>query len=144
MDNRFQAYRQIEVNTNNRGKIVVMLFSGAITFLCKTKHCMEEKDYENKSKYLTKALNIIDELSISLDMQKGGEIAANLKSLYQFLVRYLHQANFENSIEKIDKTIQILERLKTGFDEILQNPENLEAHSINKMEQAQNCFKKII
>ena len=144
MDPRFQAYRKVEVNTNNRGKIVVMLFSGAITFLSKTRNYMVEKDYENKNKFLTKALNIIDELNISLDMEKGGEIAQNLKTLYLFLIRYLHQANIENSLEKIDETIKILERLKSGFDEILQNPENLEAHDINRKEQTTTYIKKIV
>ena len=144
MDNRYQTYRQVEVSTTNRGKIVVMLYSGAITYLNKTRMYMEKKDYENKSKYLTKALNIIDELNISLDLQKGGEIANNLKSLYLFLDRFLNQANFENSLEKIDRAIQILERLHSAFDEVMKNPEYQEAQSINKMEQAQNCIKKII
>jgi len=144
MDNRYQAYRQIEVNTTNRGKIVVMLYSGAITFLNKAKSYMEEKDFENKSKYLTKALNIIEELNVALDMQKGGEIAQNLKSLYLFLDKFLNQANIENDPQKIFKAVQILERLKTAFDEILSNPENQEALSISRAEQAQNCIGKIV
>ena len=144
MDNRYQAYRQVELNTANRGNIVVMLYSGAITFLNKAKMYMENKDYENKSKFLTKALNIVEELNVALDLQKGGEIAQNLKSLYLFLDRFLNQANIENDTHKIDKAIQILERLKTAFDEILKNPENLEAQSISRMEQAQNCIRKII
>ena len=88
MDNRYHQYRQVEVNTTNRGKIIVMLYSGAITFLNKSKLYMEKKDYENKGKYLTKALNIIEELNVSLDLQKGGEIAKNLKSLYLFIDRF--------------------------------------------------------
>ncbi|MCL2063645.1 MAG: flagellar export chaperone FliS [Candidatus Cloacimonetes bacterium] len=144
MDNRYQAYRQVELNTTNRGKIVVMLYSGAITFLNKTKMYMEKKDYENKSKYFTKALNILDELNVSLDMQKGGEIAKNLKSLYLFLDRFLNQANFENSTEKIDRAIQILESLHSAFEEVIKNPEFQEAQSISKMEQAQNCIRKIV
>ena len=144
MDNRYQMYRQVEVNTTNRGKIVVMLYSGAITFLNKTKMYMEKKDYENKSKYLTKALNIIEELNVSLDLQKGGEIAKNLKSLYLFLDRFINQANFENNTEKIDRAIQILERLQTAFDEVIKNPDHQEVQSINKMEQAQNCIRKIV
>ena len=142
MDNRFQTYKQVDVNTTNRGKIVVMLFSGAITFLNKAKMYMEKKDFENKGKYIVKAQDIIEELNISLDMNKGQEIAKNLKSIYLFLDRYLSQANIENNPQNIDKAIQILEKLKSAFEEILMKPEFAEAHAVNKMEQAQNCIKR--
>ena len=144
MDNRFQTYKQVDVNTTNRGKLVVMLFSGAITFLNKAKMYMDKKDFENKGKFIVKAQDIIEELNISLDLNKGQDIAKNLKSIYLFLDRYLNQANIENNHQKIDKALQILERLKSAFEEILMRPEFTEAHAINKTEQAQNCIKRFI
>jgi len=144
MDNRYQAYRQTEMNTANRGKILLMLYSGAITFLNKAKIYMENKDYENKSKFLIKSLNIIEELNVSLDLQKGQDVAKNLKSIYHFLERYLSQANSENDPIKIDKAIQMLDTLKTAFEEILQNPEHQEVQDINKKEQVGNCIKKFV
>jgi len=144
MDNRYQAYRQTEMNTANRGKILLMLYSGAITFLNKAKVYMENKDYENKSRFLIKSLNIIEELNVSLDLQKGQEVAKNLKSIYHFLERYLSQANSENDPVKIDKAIQMIETLKAAFEEILQNPEHQEVQDINKKEQVGNCIKKFV
>ena len=144
MDNRFQVYKQIDVNTTNRGKIVVMLFSGAITFLNKAKMYMSKNDFENKGKYILKAQDIIEELNISLDHQKGKDIAKNLKSLYQFIDRYLNQANIENDPTKIDKVLQILERIKSAFEEILLKPEFSEAQMVNKKEQVTNCIKTFI
>ncbi|MCD4651174.1 MAG: flagellar protein FliS, partial [Candidatus Cloacimonetes bacterium] len=52
MSNRFQTYKQVNVNTMNRGKIVVMLFSGAITFLSKAKMFADKKDYYQKGKFI--------------------------------------------------------------------------------------------
>ena len=141
MDNRYTAYKQQEIGTANRGKLVVMLFSGAITFLSKAKVAMQKNDYENKGKYIIKAMNILDELNISLDMEKGQDIAKNLKSIYLFLDRYLSQANIENDPEKIDRAIAIIEKIKSAFEEVLQNTE---AQALNKVEQAQNCIKKIV
>jgi flagellar protein FliS len=142
MDNRFQTYKQIDVNTTNRGKIVVMLYSGAITFLNKAKIYMEKKDYQNKGKFMQKATDIINELNIALDMEKGKEIAKNLKQIYLFLDRYLTHANIENNTTKIDRAVQILESLKSAFEEILTKPEYQEAQSISNMEQVQNAIKK--
>lgn len=144
MDNRYQAYRQVDINTSNRGKIVVMLYSGAITFLNKAKIFMEKKDYPNKGKFIIKTLDIIEELNLALDMQKGQDIAKNLRSIYLFLERYLSQANIENNPEKIDRAIKILDRLKSAFEEILKNPEHQEAQDINKREQIQNSIRKIV
>lgn len=144
MDNRYQTYRQNDMNTANRGKIVVMLYSGAITFLGKAKLYMEKKDIQNKSKYIQKALDIIEELNIALDLQKGKDIAANLRSIYLFLIRFLTQANIDNSTEKIDRAVHILSRLKSAFDEIVQNPDYEEAHEHNKKEQCQNSIRKIV
>lgn len=144
MDNRYQAYRQVDINTTNRGKIVVMLYSGAITFLNKAKIYMEKKDYPNKGKFLVKAMNIIEELNIALDMEKGQEISKNLRSIYLFLERYLTKANIDNDTVKIDKSIRILESLKSAFEEILKNPEFTDAQEINKKEQIQNSIRKIV
>ena len=144
MDSRYQHYRQTEVNTANRGKVLLMLYSGAITFLTKAKMYMEKKDYENKSRFMIKSLNIIEELNVSLDLQKGQEVAKNLKSLYHFLERYLSQANMENDPKKIDEVIDMLNGLKSAFEEILQNPEFSEVQNINKKEQVENCIKKFV
>jgi len=121
-----------------------MLYSGAITFLTKAKLYMEKKDFENKSRFIIKSLNIIEELNVSLDMQKGQEIAKNLKSLYHFLERFISQANIENDPKKIDKVIEILSGLKSAFEEIMQNPEHQEVQNINKKEQVENCIKKFV
>ena len=142
MDNRYQAYRKVEINTTNRGKIVVMLYSGAVTFLNKAKACIEKKDHQNKAKFMNKALDIIDELNIALDLSKGQDIAKNLKSIYTFLGKYLSQACIDNDVKKIEEAIKILDTLKSAFEEILKNPENQEVQDISKREQTQNCIKK--
>ncbi len=144
MDNRYQVYREVELNTTNRGKIVVMLYSGAITFLSKAKNYMVKKDYVNKGKFIVKAQNIIDELNIALDMEKGKEIAKNLRSIYLFLNRYLSQANIQCKPEMLDRAIQILSSLKSAFEEIVNNAQYSEAQDIKKKEQVQNSIRKIV
>lgn len=144
MDNRYQTYRQIDINTTNRGKIVVMLYSGAITFLNKAKVYMQNKDFVNKGKFIIKAQNIIDELNYSLDMDKGKDVAKNLRSIYIFLNRYLSQANAQCKPEMLDRSIHILERLKSAFDEIVTNTEYSDAQEIKKQEQTEHAIRKYV
>jgi flagellar protein FliS len=77
-------------------------------------------------------------------MQKGQDIAKNLKALYNFLERYLSQANTENDPQKIDNAIEMLNSLKSAFEEILHNPAHAEVQNINKKEQVESCIKKFI
>ncbi|MEA1973877.1 MAG: flagellar export chaperone FliS [Candidatus Cloacimonadota bacterium] len=144
MQNHLNTYKQINVNTTNRGKIVVMLFSGAITFLNKAKVYANQKDYYNKGKFITKAQKIIDELNISLDMKKGKDISQNLRSLYIFLGKYLNKANIKNNPQMIDECIKILNVLKESFDEIVTNPKYKEAQSIKKRELLQNSIRRYV
>jgi flagellar secretion chaperone FliS len=144
MDSRYQTYRTTNINTVNRGKLVVMLFSGAISFLGKARMSIEKRDFYNKGKYITKAQNIVDELNFSLDMEKGEEIAQNLRSIYLFLTRYLSKANVKNDMEMLNRAISILETLKSAFDEIVTNPEYEEARILNRQEAAQNSIRRLV
>ena len=144
MDNRLQTYREVNVNTMNRGKIVVMLFSGAITFLSKAKVYAEKKDFYNKGRFIIKAQNIIDELNISLDMDRGQDIAKNLRSVYQFLNRYLADANRKNDPAMLDRAIKILATLKDAFEEVVGNPKYTEAQQVNRQEIPQHAIRRFV
>ena len=144
MRNHLNTYKQINLTTTNRGKIVVMLFSGAITFLNKAKIYAIQNDYYNKGKFITKAQKIIDELNISLDMDKGKDISQNLRSLYIFLGQYLNQANIKNNPKMIDECINILDSLKESFNEIVSNPKYKEAQAIKKRKQLESSIRRYV
>jgi flagellar protein FliS len=144
MYNRFKTYQQVNVQTTNRGKIVVMLYSGAITFLKKAIKASESNDFYNKGRYINKTQDIIDELNYSLDMEKGKDISKNLRSIYIFLTRYLSQANIKNDPAMLTKVINILDSLKSAFEEIISNPQYEEAQKINKKEQTKHSIRKFV
>jgi len=144
MYDRYQTYKEVDVRTTNRGKIVVMLFSAAITFLKKAKLSAEKNDFYQRNKFLSKAQAIVDELNYSLDLKNGQEIAKNLRSLYLFINRYLTQANINNNLEDIDRVIAIIERLKGAFDEIVSNPAFDDAQILNKREILENSIKRYV
>ncbi|MCD4829191.1 MAG: flagellar export chaperone FliS [Candidatus Cloacimonetes bacterium] len=144
MDNRLQTYREVNVKTMNRGKIVVMLFSGAVTFLTKAKLYAEKEDFYNKGLFINKAQNIIDELNYSLDMERGQDIAKNLRSVYVFLGRYLSDANKSNDPDMLDRAISIIETLKSAFEEVVDNPQYADAQAVNRKEMAQHAIRRFV
>jgi len=54
-------------------------------------------------------------LNTVLDMDAGGEVAGNLRSLYNFMSRHLTQANIKCDAQMIREVITILEELNLGW-----------------------------
>ena len=70
-----KAYQDNSVTTQPKGRLVVMLYEGAIKFLKQAADAVEASDFEKKAKFLSKAVDIITALNGSLEMESGGEVA---------------------------------------------------------------------
>ena len=117
-------YRQTEIRTADRGRLVVLLYEGAINFLKKAKNDVQEGNIEEKCNNINRATNIIQELNNSLKMDEGGEIAGNLRNLYFFMERCLVKAKIErDGIKKMDEVIAMLSSLCEAWVEISTKPE---------------------
>jgi flagellar protein FliS len=116
--NGLKTYQEVAVTTQSKGRLVVMLYEGAIKFLKQAIKEQEAGNYEAKGKYLSKAEDIINELNTVLNMEAGGEIATNLRALYVFMIKYLHQANIKKDTSKIEQVIKLLEELNQGWKAI--------------------------
>jgi flagellar protein FliS len=112
------SYKETAVATQNKGRLVVMLYEGAIKFMKLAIEELEAGNYEAKGRYLIKAQNVINELNAVLDMEKGGQIAANLRSLYTFMNNNLAQANIKRDPELIRQVIKLAEELNESFKAI--------------------------
>jgi flagellar secretion chaperone FliS len=113
-----ETYQENTITTQTQGRIVVMLYEGAIKFLKQAVTSMQAGDHETKSRFLTKAEDIISELNTVLDMESGGEIANNLRALYMFMIRNLHEANIKKDVNKIEEIIKLLEELNQSWKAI--------------------------
>ncbi|KLU65876.1 flagellar protein FliS [Desulfosporosinus acididurans] len=98
--NPYSAYRQTSVSTATPDKLLLMLYDGAIRFLIQARVAMEQRNYEETNKWLQKLQDIFTELNISLDMEQG-EIAVNLRKLYEFYQNEVLMANIEKSSERL-------------------------------------------
>ncbi|HPS54392.1 MAG TPA: flagellar export chaperone FliS [Sedimentisphaerales bacterium] len=113
--NAVATYQENSVSTQSRGRIVVLLYEGAIKFMKQAILALEEQNYEAKGRYIGRAQDIINELNVVLNMEVGGEIAKNLRSLYCFMNTYLSKANTERSPEMLNDVINIMEELNEGW-----------------------------
>ena len=95
-----------------------MLYDGAIKFMRLAIKELEAKDYDAKGRYINRAQDIINELNAVLDMESGGEIAANLRKLYVFMSKRLSEANVQRDPQMIREVISLMEELNKGWKAI--------------------------
>jgi flagellar protein FliS len=116
--NGVDIYKEHAVGTQSKGRLIVMLYDGAIKFLKLAIKEMEAGNYAEKGKYIVKALDIINELNAVLDMDAGGEVAENLRKLYLFMTKRLNEANINKDANMIREVIKMMEELNQSWKAI--------------------------
>lgn len=114
-------YKQNEISTSSQGKLILMMYEGAIKFTIMALQSMDKGDIAGKAKYIGKTHDIVNELSVCLDLKKGGEVTARLESLYQFVLRQLTFANIKSDRQALESIIKVLEPLKDAWNQIFNN-----------------------
>ena len=112
------AYQEHVVSTQSKGRLIVMLYEGAIKFMKLAIIEMENKNFKAKGRYINRALDIINELNVVLDMDAGGEVAYNLRQLYMFMNRHLSKANIKCDPQLVCDVIKLMEVLNQGWKAI--------------------------
>ena len=116
--NGLDTYKDVAITTQSKGRLIVILYDGAIKFLKLAIKELDAGNMENKGLYINKAMDIINELNHVLDIEAGGEVALNLRKLYMFMTENLSAANIKKDPQKIDEVIKLLEELNQGWKAI--------------------------
>ncbi|SMP06911.1 flagellar protein FliS [Desulfurobacterium pacificum] len=111
-------YLKMQVETASPVEHVILLYEKVILLLKEAIEAIEEGDVQAKVDAIVKADRIIRVLNNSLDMEKGGEIAENLRKLYDFILDSLVIANGKNDKRLLNDLIGILTTLKEGWEGI--------------------------
>ena len=116
--NLISKYLETSIQTQNRGKLVVLLYEAAIKNLKQSVIALEGNNLQLYAKSINRAVEIIYELNMSLDMDKGGQISQNLRGLYNFFIRHLTKAGITRDITMINNTIDCLKNLHHAWSSI--------------------------
>lgn len=118
-----QQYKKTQVATVDRGRLIVLLYEGAISFLMKSKACLDDNDIPSACNFINRAQDIIEELNSSLNMDEGGDIAANLRRLYMFMGDELVKAKIKQNGDTLDDVIRMLSTLNDAWRQAVASPE---------------------
>ena len=114
----YEAYKRTQVQTADQGSLILMCYDGAIGFLKKAKKAHEENNTQTWSTFLNKAQNVLWELVNSLNYE-AGQIAYNLDSLYNYMIRRIIDAEYDNNPATIDEVIAYLADMRDSWEKII-------------------------
>jgi flagellar protein FliS len=113
-------YQSDAIATAGPAQLVLMLFDGALSSLMRARTALTEPGTdmrETSHKELQRCQDIVWELRMSLDLERGGSIAANLGSLYDYCLTQLVQANVGKDASKLDIVEEVLGDLRGAWAE---------------------------
>ncbi|WP_230409027.1 flagellar export chaperone FliS [Zooshikella harenae] len=120
--NQLQQYQSVNRETGvidaDPHKLIQMLYDGLIERLATARGFILRQDFEAKNVFINKSIEILEGLRSFLDHDQGGELAANLDNLYQYMELQLFNANADNDADKVDEVIKLVKTVKDGWDEI--------------------------
>ena len=115
--NAYNTYKNNSVNHASKDQLLLMLVEGAVKFAKTSRQAILDKDIQRAHENSIKAQNIFYELMISLDVEKGGEWAANLYKVYDFLIVRLRDANMKKSVDIMNEIMPIIEDVRDTWNE---------------------------
>ena len=121
----FDEYKKNKVITASGVELIVQLYDELIRNIQLAKAILSKGDkltydeIKTKGKAINKSVNIVTGLADSLDMEKGGEIAADLGKLYEFIDMRLLNANVNNDPVMLDEALRVLNELREAWVGIL-------------------------
>ena len=113
----YQAYRRTQIETAPPGAADSDALRRGDPVARNARRALEAGDKQKAHTELTRAQDVVSELIGSLDMEAGGELAANLYQLYRYMYQRLVQANIRKSVEPIDEVVQLMGELRDGWYE---------------------------
>lgn len=123
--NAMTAMRQYQsVNTQAKAvdasphRLIQMLMEGGLSRIAQARGAMDRGQVAMKGELIGKAIAIVGGLREGLDLEKGGEVAANLDRLYEYMVTRLFEANLHNTVAPLEEVAVLLRNVKSGWDAI--------------------------
>jgi len=116
----YEEYKKTQIETASQGKLVLMLYDGVIKFCHQAIDAIKTKKYDKANNAIIRAEDIITELLLALDYDKGKDIAKKLASIYVYLNQQLLEANITKTIEPIELVIKLMGELRESWEKILQ------------------------
>ena len=116
-----RKYQETQVMTASPMQLVIMMYDECVQSLERAENAFNTEGpdrIQHVNNHILHAEDVITELAVSLDMEKGGEIAKNLHRLYDFMIFHLSEANVKQKIEPIREVKKMMHELREAWSKV--------------------------
>jgi len=128
------TYQATQISTATKEQLLLITYDIAIRSCRLAEAALESSsqthDYDVAHREIVRAQDVIRELMVTLNTEKGGEMAQNLMRLYDYMYQQLVEGNIKKDAKNVHAVLAMLEELKSTWEEALMKllKEYQEAH----------------
>ncbi|EQL85480.1 flagellar protein FliS [Vibrio parahaemolyticus VP250] len=119
MDSGYDSYQQVDLDAQaaaaNPHQLVIMLIDGLLDEIERIRGHLAAKRLAEKGAGINKCMNILIGLTSALDDENGGEIAENLRQLYDFCQVELYYASVQNDADRLMNVERVMGNIREGW-----------------------------
>ncbi|MGI9946021.1 flagellar export chaperone FliS [Vibrio hyugaensis] len=119
MDSGYDSYQQVDLDAQaasaNPHQLVVMLIDGLLDEVERVRGHLAANRLAERGTGINKCMNILIGLSSALDEENGGEIAENLRQLYDFCQVELYYTSVQNDATRLDNVERVMGNIREGW-----------------------------
>jgi flagellar protein FliS len=113
--NGYDSYRDSEILSADPLQLVQILYCAAIDSITEAQRHLVAGAIRERSNAISTACEILSELTLSVDQERGGDIARNLIELYDYMQRRLIEANSRQSSKPLAEVETLLRTVLEGW-----------------------------
>ena len=118
--NAYDTYLEDRILSADPVELVHMLYQAATTAIGDARRHLAEGRIKERATSISKACDILLELTTSLDYERGGAMSERLANLYGYMHRRLIEANFRQSDECLAEVARLLATLEEAWEAVRQ------------------------
>jgi flagellar protein FliS len=119
--NSISAYKETTVRTASGGKMIIMLYDEALKQIDYAAKAIDSgsRKFDEINNSILKAQDIITELMVSLDFEKGGDIAPALFGLYRYFNDQLMEGNLNKDTGPLRSVQRMMNDLRGAWAQVI-------------------------
>jgi flagellar protein FliS len=115
-------YHRTAIETAEPIQLIILYYEAAINDLKQAQELHERREMNEAYRKIRHAQDIVTELLVGLDYERGGDIARNLNRLYNFILRQLIGINSRENTSIYNHLVKILSELRNGWEALKLSP----------------------
>ena len=114
----YKAYQGNQIEGSGPLGVILLTYEALNKALARAEYAIEAGDIAGEAEHVGRALEAVVELTTSLNMEEGGEVAANLASIYNYMFKRLTEGMCTSSTEHVKEVMQLAQTLREGWQQL--------------------------